>query len=38
MTMTLAPLLRTAIWAVVAPLGLYISFLALGSTPFLQRQ
>lgn len=38
MTVPMSPLLKTAIWAVVAPLILYIVFLGLGATPFFQRQ
>ncbi|TDZ13582.1 hypothetical protein C8035_v004496 [Colletotrichum spinosum] len=37
MAVPLSPILRTAAWAVVAPLGLYFTFLALGATPFFQR-
>lgn len=38
MSIPLHPALRTAIWAVAAPLGLYCVFLGLGMTPFFQRQ
>jgi hypothetical protein len=38
MSIPLHPALRTAIWAVAAPLGLYCIFLGLGMTPFFQRQ
>ncbi|KAF6823245.1 abhydrolase domain-containing protein [Colletotrichum musicola] len=37
MPVPLSPILRTAVWVVVAPLGLYFTFLALGATPFFQR-
>ncbi|GKT92186.1 abhydrolase domain-containing protein [Colletotrichum tofieldiae] len=37
MTVPLSPMLRTAVWVVAAPLGLYFTFLALGATPFFQR-
>ncbi|WAO84467.1 Hydrolase-4 domain-containing protein [Fusarium falciforme] len=37
MSIPLHPALRTAIWAVAAPLGLYCIFLGLGMTPFFQR-
>ncbi|KAL2874075.1 hypothetical protein SGCOL_010756 [Colletotrichum sp. CLE4] len=37
MPVPLSPILRTAVWVVAAPLGLYFTFLALGATPFFQR-
>ncbi|KAM5355209.1 hypothetical protein ACJ41O_001855 [Fusarium nematophilum] len=37
MSVPLHPVLRSAIIAVVAPLGLYCIFLGLGMTPFFQR-
>ncbi|VUC35805.1 unnamed protein product [Clonostachys rosea] len=37
MVRSLAPTLRSSIWAVAAPLGLYAIFIGLAATPFFQR-
>ena len=38
MSAPLNPIIRAGIWAALAPVGLYVTFLALGATPFFQRQ